>query len=331
MKLKLYHLILPVAALAVLPSCHLYKEYEMPVENSAIMGDYKNALQDTDSTTLAHLSWQEVFTDPQLQQLIQTALDANRDLANAKLNIDIAQAQLKGAKLAYFPSVAFSPNGGAASYGGSDMSWSYTLPLAANWEVDVFGKLLNNKRKAQVNLEQSMDYEQAVRSQIICSVANTYYAIAWLQQQLDLTERTCEIWKEQVTTMEDLKAAARVNEAAVVQSRANYYNIASSIPDIKSSIAQLQNTMSILLRLAHSREYLSIILRCVPMSVQPNVRWQRLITPPTLRVPTSTPRSTSRRREDSPTRSAPWFPTPENGSYSLALRWWRPSSLAART
>ena len=247
MKLKLYHLILPVAALAVLPSCHLYKEYEMPVENSAIMGDYKNALQDTDSTTLAHLSWQEVFTDPQLQQLIQTALDANRDLANAKLNIDIAQAQLKGAKLAYFPSVAFSPNGGAASYGGSDMSWSYTLPLAANWEVDVFGKLLNNKRKAQVNLEQSMDYEQAVRSQIICSVANTYYAIAWLQQQLDLTERTCEIWKEQVTTMEDLKAAARVNEAAVVQSRANYYNIASSIPDIKSSIAQLQNTMSILL------------------------------------------------------------------------------------
>lgn len=247
MKLKLFRYILPLVALTMLPGCNIYKKYELPTEDSSIINDYQQALQQQDSTTLAHLSWQEVFTDPQLQSLIQQALDANSNLDNAKLNVDIAQAQLKGAKLAYFPSVSFAPNGAGASIGGSDLAFTYTLPLAANWEVDVFGKLLNRKRQAQVSLEQAKDYAQAVRSQIICGVANTYYAIVWLNEQLDLTEKTCEIWKEQVQTMEDLKSAGRVNESAVVQSRANYYSIVANIPDLKSSIAELHNTMSLLL------------------------------------------------------------------------------------
>ena len=129
----------------------------------------------------------------------------NKDLENARLNIDIAAAQLKGAKLSYLPSLAFTPNGGSASYGGSHMNWSYTLPLAASWEIDVFGKILNRKRGAEMAKEQMEDYRQAVQSQIVCGVASTYYAIVLLNQQLDLTKRTSEIWKEQVESMELLK------------------------------------------------------------------------------------------------------------------------------
>lgn len=231
-----------------LASCNIYHKYELPASESEIVADYAAALQATpDSASLPYLGWREIFTDPQLQDLISLALANNTNLENARLNIDIARAQLKGAKLAYFPSLAINPNGGSASYGGSHMNWSYTIPAALNWEVDAFGQLLNRKRGAKVSLEQSEAYRQAVQSQIVCGVASAYYSLVWLNQQLDLTRRTSEIWKDQVESMQLMKEAARTNEAAVVQSRANYYSIMANIPQLEQSITQVQNTLSLLL------------------------------------------------------------------------------------
>lgn len=234
-------------------SCHIYKKYELPVEDSQLVGDFKKASEEqADSTSLPYLGWEKVFQDPKLQSLIRLALANNKDLKNAKLNVDIARAQLKGAKLSYFPAVSISPNGGTSTFGGNqmdwtDMKWSYTIPLSVSWEIDAFAKILNRKRGAQVSLEMSQDYEQAVHSQIVCGVASVYYSLVMLNQQLDLTKRTCDIWAEQVETMELLKNAGRTNEAAVVQSRANLYNIQSSVPTLEESINQLQNTLSLLL------------------------------------------------------------------------------------
>lgn len=231
-----------------LSSCHIYNKYDLPDEESAIAADFKKASEmQADSTSLPYLGWEKIFKDPKLQSLIRLALANNKDLENAKLNVDIARAQLLGAKLSYFPSLSFGPNGGTASYGGSHMDWSYTLPLAAQWEIDAFAKILNRKRGAKMSLEMSEAYEQATRSQIVCGVANTYYSLVMLNQQLDLTRRTVDIWQEQVETMELLKEAGNTNEAAVVQSRANLYNIQASIPTLETSIHQLNNTMSLLL------------------------------------------------------------------------------------
>lgn len=236
--------------LAVLPltGCHIYRKYELPKEESAIVEEYAKALEmPADSTTLPYMGWREVFTDTILRGYIETALENNTDLRNALLNVDIARAQLKGAKLSYFPSLSLGPNGGTASYGGSHMNWSYTIPLAAQWEIDVFGKILNRKRGAQTHLEMMEDYRQAAQSQIVCGVAGVYYSLVMLQQQLQLTQRTAQIWKEQVETMELLKNAGRTNEAAVVQSRANYYNILGTVPQLENSINQLNNSLSLLL------------------------------------------------------------------------------------
>lgn len=240
---------LVVAALLItlMSSCHIYEKFELPKDND-IINDYAREVEAAqDSTQLGNLRWEEVFTDPLLQNLINRALAENTNLVNAKLNVDIAHAQLKGAKLSYLPSLAFTPNGGSASYGGSHMNWSYTLPLAASWEIDVFGKLLNNKRQAQAAVYQSEEYARAVKSQIIGAVANTYYAIVSLNEQLAITRNTAVLWKEQVESMEAMKEAGRVNEAAVVQSRANYYSILSSIPDLEAAIHEAHNTMSLLL------------------------------------------------------------------------------------
>lgn len=229
-------------------SCHIYQKYHLPVDESSIVEDYSKALEEkVDSTTLPYLGWREIFTDPILQGYIQKAIDNNKDLENARLNVDIANAQLKGAKLSYFPSLAINASGGAASYAGSTMNWTYTIPAAASWEIDAFAKILNRKRGAKTTLEMQKDYEQAVHSQIVCGVANIYYSLVMLHQQLGLTKRTSEIWEEQVTSMELLKEAGRTNEAAVVQSRANYYNIKSTIPILENSINQLQNSLSLLL------------------------------------------------------------------------------------
>lgn len=252
--MKLYKLCAAGALMAVaFSSCHIYKKYDLPVEESQLVGDYKKAMEtQVDSTSLPYLGWEKIFQDPKLQSLIRLALANNKDLKNAKLNVDIARAQLKGAKLSYFPAVSISPNGGTATYGGNkmdwtDMNWSYTIPLSVSWEIDAFAKILNRKRSAQMSYEMTQEYEQAVHSQIVCGVASVYYSLVMLNQQLDLTKRTCEIWTEQVETMELLKEAGRTNEAAVVQSRANLYNIQSSVPTLEESIHQLQNTLSLLL------------------------------------------------------------------------------------
>lgn len=237
-----------VAALMLLGSCGIYKKYETPT-TTAITKAYAEARQQTpDSTAFGNLLWEDVFTDPKLARLIALALENNTNLKNAQTNVDIARANLKGAKLSYLPYVALAPNGAGASYAGSDLSWTYQIPAQVSWEIDIFGKLLNSKRTAQAAVYQSEAYAQAARSQIISAVAETYYSIAAVRNQLNLSRSTAVLWKETVQTMKDLKTAGRgVTEAAVVQSQASYLGILGSITDLEVSLDQLNNTMSLLL------------------------------------------------------------------------------------
>lgn len=238
--------VIALVAVASLGSCGVYKKYETPT-STALTKAYAEARElPADSAAFGNLLWEDVFTDPLLVKLIDMALAKNTNLRNAQLNVEIAQANLQGARLSYLPSLALAPNGAGASFAGSDLSWSYTLPAQLSWEIDIFGKLLNSKRGAQAALYKSEAYAQAVRSQIISGVANTYYAIAAVRQQLNLSRNTAELWRETVNTMKNLKEAGGVTEAAVVQARANYYSILASITDLEVSLDQLNNTMSLL-------------------------------------------------------------------------------------
>lgn len=236
-------------SVSMLSSCHIYKKFEMPQEDPVTAEYARVAAETPDSTAYGNLQWQQVFTDPLLQDFISRALANNVNLENARLNIDIARANLLGAKLSYLPSVALNPNGAGAKYNlpGSSMTWTYTIPMAASWEIDVFGKILNNKRAAEVNVELQSDYAQAVRSQIIGGVASCYYSIATIESQLELSRQTSEIWAKSVQTMRDFKETGRVTEAAVVQSEAQYYSILASITDLETALRQANNSMSLLL------------------------------------------------------------------------------------
>ena len=234
--------------LATLSSCNIYNKFKLPTETSALAKEYSDARAGvTDTVSFGTTPWREVFTDPALVALIERALENNVNLRNAQLNIEAAQAQLQGAKLSFLPSIALTPNGGGAKYGKEAMGWTYSIPLSVNWEVDIFGRLLNGKRRAKAAVLQSQEYRQAVQSQLIGSVANCYYLISSLKRELALYRATAITWQESVEIMKAFKEAGRVTESAVVQSRAQYFGALAAIPDVETQIHEAQNNLSLLL------------------------------------------------------------------------------------
>lgn len=276
-----YKVVFAVVALVGLSSCGIYKKYETPTSTALTKAYAEARLMPVDSTAFGNLLWEDVFTDPMLVKLIDLALANNTNLRNAQLNVEIAQANLQGARLSYLPSLVLAPNGAGASFAGSDLSWSYTLPAQLSWEIDIFGKLLNSKRGAQAAVYKSEAYAQAVRSQIISGVANTYYAIAAVRQQLNLSRNTAQLWSETVTTMKNLKQAGGVTEAAVVQATANYYSILASITDLEVSLDQLNNTMSLLVNtLPQEWEVTDVVNLQVPELIRAGVPMSELAARP---------------------------------------------------
>lgn len=200
---------------STLSSCHIYRGYERPDAITVSDSLYRQPVTAEDTTSLASLSWKELFTDPQLQQLIEAGLAHNTDLGIARLKVKEAEALLMTSRLSYLPSVSLTPQGTLTSLDGNKPSKTYNLAVSADWEIDLFGKLLNAKRGAQAALEQSEAYRQAVQTQLVATIANSYYTLLMLDEQLDITRRTADTWTESLRTMKALKRAGQATEMAV--------------------------------------------------------------------------------------------------------------------
>jgi len=239
-----------VAALVIpmLAGCHIYQKFDIEKQDSSIAKEYAKAQEQPLPETFGNTRWEVVFTDPVLQDMIRQALAENVDLENARLNVEVAHANLRGARMAYLPSLGLGATASSSNINNFKVyNWSYQVPLQASWEIDIFGKLLNSKRAANANYEMSQDYAQAVRSQIIGAVANCYYAIGAIRSQIRLSEQTAEIWKKNVETMRDYKLIGRTNEAAIMQAEANYLNVLANLTDLRQSLHEANNTMALLL------------------------------------------------------------------------------------
>lgn len=240
-----------MCAAALLSSCHIYKSYERP-EDITAEGLYRDTVADgdvltSDTANFGNLPWKEVFTDARLQALIGQALANNADLRSAALTVKQAQAALMSARLAYAPMLALSPQGTVSSWDKGKATQTYSLPVTASWQVDLFGQLLNPKRKAQVSLKQTQFYEQAVQTQVIANVANMYFTLLMLDRQLQISEATCDILKRNLETVEAMKEAAMANSAAVEQSRTAYAQVLASLPDLRQSIRETENALCLML------------------------------------------------------------------------------------
>lgn len=236
---------------ALMSSCHIYKSYDRPetIDASGIYRDPASAADTlaADTANMGNLPWKEIFRDAKLQALIEEGLSKNVDIQAAALRVQEAKVMLTAAKLSYLPSINLAPQGTATSMGGGNYVKAYQLPVSASWEIDLFGKILNTKRGQKVAYEQSKYAEQAVRSQIICGIANVYYSLLMLDRQVEITTETAAIYKENVRAMEAMKIAGMTTEAAVAQMRAASHQVEASLLDLKRQVRETENSLAVLL------------------------------------------------------------------------------------
>lgn len=278
-----------VCATALLSSCHIYKAYDRPdsIETAGIYRDPVSAADTlvSDTTNIGNLPWQEVFRDPKLQVLIEEGLANNVDMQAAILRVEEAKVLLTSARLSFLPSINFAPQGTITTMGNSEYVKAYSTPLAASWEVDLFGKLLNASRNQKAAYLQSEYARQAVRSQLICGIANTYYTLLMLDRQVEITAETVDIYRENVRAMEAMKEAGMTTEAAIVQMRAAYHQVEASLIDLKRQVREVENSLSVLLAKAPGQiDRTTLDAQVMPEEITAGVPLQLLENRPDVKI-----------------------------------------------
>ena len=225
--------------------CSIYKPYSRPEVQTE--GLYRDLEETKDTASIATLGWRNLFSDKNLQALIDKGLERNTDLRVAHTRVKAAEAVLMNARLSYLPSVVLAPDGSISGTEGAKAIKTYNLAASASWEIDLFGKVTNAKREALAALEGSRAYRQAVETQLIATIANSYYMLLMLDRQLIISEQTLITWKETEHSIEALKQAGKSNDAAVLQAKANRLALEASVVSIRKSIRETENGLSALL------------------------------------------------------------------------------------
>ncbi|MBR5781681.1 MAG: TolC family protein [Bacteroidales bacterium] len=224
-------------------SCKLYKHYERP-DISFVDSLYNKIPMANSYESIARMTWRELFADTLLQDCIELGLKNNTDLEIARLKVEQAEATLQASKLSLLPSVSFSAQ---ANAGSNINGLSYTLAPSISWEIDAFGRMNNSKKGAEAALAATEAYRQAVQTQLIATIADSYYTLLMLDEQLDISKRTLKTWEENIRTLSALKRAGKTNEAAVLQAKANKVNVEGSILTLEKQIVEQENSLSALL------------------------------------------------------------------------------------
>lgn len=243
-----------LAALAAvslsLTGCGIYTSYEAKNEvPDGLFGQADTAQARPQGQSLAKVAWKDLFTDPQLQAVISEVLEKNIDLQTAQLNIEQAQASYKASRLAFAPSLSFSPNAALGKYDvdGAEVIKTYTIPVNLQWQIDAFGSLRNQKRASKASLHAAEDALQATQTALVANTASLYFSLLMLDRQLEIADSTADAWKQTVETMRAMMDAGMANEASVAQMEGTYYSIVAQVADIKDNIVAVQNSLCLLM------------------------------------------------------------------------------------
>lgn len=232
-------------------------------ENRLVPAGYSD-LRDTTNT--AQVKWREYFTDPYLVALIDTALHNNQELNIALQEIEIARNEVRIRKGEYLPFVGIRGGAGlekTARYTPQGASESnidiapgretpdplpdYLIGAYAQWEIDIWHKLHNAKKAAVSRYLASTEGRNYVMTQLIAEVANSYYELLALDNQLDILKKNIEIQQNALKIVRLQKEAARGTELAVRKFEAEVLKTRSLQYDIQQQITQTENKINFLL------------------------------------------------------------------------------------
>lgn len=235
-----------IAALAgiMLSSCGAYKKYQpVTAVDENLYGIESPGL---DTTSIANIDWREMFTDKYLQSLIDSALVRNTDYQVAQLRTEQTMASLGAARLAYFPSINLGADGSVSKYDGLT-SKTCNIGANASWEVDIFGRLTAAKRGAAAAAVSASERAQAVKTQLVATVATSYYSLMMLDRQIEIADTALANWTESIRVMELLKDAGRANEPGILQAKANKAGLQADIAAMKKSRKEIENSLCAIL------------------------------------------------------------------------------------
>jgi NodT family efflux transporter outer membrane factor (OMF) lipoprotein len=218
------------------------------------------------ATTIANINWREYFTDAHLQKLIDTAIHNNLDLQMALQRIEISRSSVKLANGALLPQVSLNVGGGVRKFGlytmdgagnaTTDITAGQTVPinlpdmylgLQTSWEIDVWGKLRNQRQSAISTYLSSVEGTNFVISTLIADVAILYNELLALDNELDFIHQTIQKQQEALDVIKLQKEAGRANELAVQQFMAELLNTQVLAKNVQQQIIETENKINFLL------------------------------------------------------------------------------------
>ena len=253
--MKLKNLIILAGVAGFFYSCKVTDTYQNPEVEQSKKDNLFREKTSSDTLSTANVSWNQIFTDVKLQNIIKKTVENNLDLKIAITRIQEADAVFKQSKLQNLPtvdgiaSVRDTKNSAAAQGANFRMPdlMNYQLGLSAGWEVDIWGRIKSLKKSAYANFLQTDAAKRAVQTQLVAQAATLYYQLVSLDKQLEITNQTIELRKQDVEAAQLLMDAAYLTGADVEQSKANLYSAQLMIPDLELQIQQTENSLSILM------------------------------------------------------------------------------------
>ncbi|RYY36191.1 MAG: efflux transporter outer membrane subunit [Sphingobacteriaceae bacterium] len=235
-------------------ACKVGKNYERPAVQ--LPDQFAAAQQTADTSSIASLQWKQFFTDTALLSLIDKGIKHNYDLQIAVKRIDIAQQQLKQAKLLLLPQLNLQVTGqynrpsdnslnglSTSSFLGSNHVENYNANLNLSWEIDTWGKIRRQKEAVLAQYLQTFEATRAVQTQLVADIAQGYYNLLMLDKQLTIAKQNLAFSDSTLKLTQLLKNAGEVNQLAVQQAGAQRETTALLIPQLEQSIIIQENAL----------------------------------------------------------------------------------------
>lgn len=248
--------IIAILTAASFAACKVGKDYRRP--EVALPEQFVRTAA-TDST-IAKASWRQFFPDPALQQLINDALVNNFDLQVALKRIEAASSYVKQAKAAMLPSVSANATANTSIPSKNSLNGlslenflktnhieDYTLGVGISWEIDIWGKIRRQKEAALATYLQSFEAAKAIQTGLVANVANSYFNLLMLDEQLRIARTNANLSDTIVQMIRMQKTAGDVTELAVQQAIVQKQGAELLIPQLEQAAAIQENAIRILM------------------------------------------------------------------------------------
>ena len=238
-----------LAAVCILSGCKTYSSYHSDSTANDVLKEQLSAagVSAADNAVCSlPADWREVFTEPRLAALIDEALLHNSDLQTAHLQVQAAKAALRSAKGELFPAVGLTASKSESRFKNDDFtatSSGYNLGAEVSWQIDAFGRMRNAKRAAAATVEEQMAYEQAVRTELIATVATAYYQLEMYDAQIADTRSIINSWEESIATQRVLLEVGEATSDDVNQSEAAKLEAESTLEELLLQLRQAENAL----------------------------------------------------------------------------------------